>query len=144
MSTEFRHKCKAAEKAYDVSKEKTTVRTEQLSAPRAASVGRSSQPLINHAGKIQSQSARSPFDQTSNSLESFSSNAAVEHVQSASARANRSLQLAHPVEQPSSARLVSVGRPSVLMKPLTMVPSKALVVSTTIVPVTVTAAAEKS
>ncbi|GJT87299.1 coiled-coil domain-containing protein SCD2-like protein isoform X2 [Tanacetum coccineum] len=101
-----------------------TVRTEQQhSAPRAASVGRSSQPLINHAGKIQSQSARSPFDQTSNSLESFSSNAAVEHVQPASARANRSSQLAHPVEQPSSARSVSVGRPSVVMKPVTMVPS---------------------
>ncbi|GJT15970.1 coiled-coil domain-containing protein SCD2-like protein [Tanacetum coccineum] len=82
---------------------------------------KSSQPLINHARKIQSQSACSPFDRTSNSLESFSSNATVEHVQPA--RANRSSQLAHPVEQPSSARSVSVGRPSVVMKPVTMVPS---------------------
>ncbi|PWA76058.1 hypothetical protein CTI12_AA237080 [Artemisia annua] len=100
-----------------------TVRTEQHSAPRAASVGRSSQPLTNHAEKIQSQSARSPFDRTSSSLQSFSSNATEEHVQPASARANRSSLLGHPVEQPSSARSVSVGRPSAVMKPVTMVPS---------------------
>ncbi|XP_071704503.1 uncharacterized protein [Rutidosis leptorrhynchoides] len=97
-----------------------TVRTEQQSAPRAASIRRASQPAINH-----SQSARTLSDQiqTSNSLPSSSSNSSVERAQPTSARASRSSQLVHPMEQPSSARAVSVGRPSSLMKPVTMVPS---------------------
>lgn len=46
----------------------------------------------------------------------------MEHVQPASARANRSPQIVRQMDQPSSARTVSTGRPSSLMKPVIMVP----------------------
>ncbi|CAI9284411.1 unnamed protein product [Lactuca saligna] len=88
------------------------------SAPR---IGRSSQPVINNE-QFQSQSARSSSDQTSNSLRSAPSITTVEHVQPNSARANRSPQRCLPMEQPSSARAISAGRPSLVMKPVAMVP----------------------
>ncbi|KAL7600374.1 hypothetical protein Lser_V15G22247 [Lactuca serriola] len=88
------------------------------SAPR---IGRSSQPVINNE-QFQSQSARSSSDQTSNSLRSAPSITTVEHVQPNSARANRSPQRCRPMEQPSSARAISAGRPSLVMKPVAMVP----------------------
>ncbi|KAI3664870.1 hypothetical protein L6452_43479 [Arctium lappa] len=112
--------------------------TEQRSAPRAASLGRASQPVIKRAElrrqsmgssssssyameQIHLQSARSSSDQTSNSLRSSQSNNTAECVQPTSARSNRS-PLVHPVEQPSSARSAPASRPSLGIKPVTMVP----------------------
>ncbi|KAL4579615.1 hypothetical protein LXL04_015769 [Taraxacum kok-saghyz] len=89
------------------------------SAPR---IGRSPQPAINHQFQSKSQSARSSSDQSSSSFRSSPSVTTMEHVQPNSARANRSPQLCRPLEQPSSARAISAGRPGLVMKPVTMVP----------------------
>ncbi|KVH87846.1 hypothetical protein Ccrd_024843 [Cynara cardunculus var. scolymus] len=112
--------------------------TEQHSAPRAASIGRASQPVIKHAElrhqsmrssssssyameHIHPQYDRSSSDQTPNSLLPSQSNNTAERVQPTSARSTRS-PLVHPVEHPSSARAVPASRPNLGIKPVTMVP----------------------
>ncbi|KAJ9564843.1 hypothetical protein OSB04_000809, partial [Centaurea solstitialis] len=94
--------------------------TEQHSAPRAASLGRASQPVINHA-ELRHQSMRSSSSssyltsaQSNNTSEQNhpQSNNTAERVQPASARSNRSPLLHHPPEQSSSARAVPASRPT--------------------------------
>ncbi|KAI3691254.1 hypothetical protein L2E82_49518 [Cichorium intybus] len=90
------------------------------STPRPVSTGRSSQPT--RSSSDQAFNSREQFRPTNN-LRSSPSLPTVEHLQPNSARANRSPQRSRAMEQPSSARSVSAGRPSLVMKPITMVPA---------------------